>query len=95
MLGYLNRPDRTKEVIDEEGWFHTGDIGEMEEGNPEDHRQEERNVQNFRWEYVAPQVIEQLLKESPFIEHIMVIGENRPYPAAIDHPQLRIPERMV
>ena len=36
--------------------------------------------------YIAPQVIEQLLKESPFIEHIMVIGENRPYPAALIIP---------
>lgn len=36
--------------------------------------------------YIAPQVIEQLLNESPFIEHIMVVGENRPYPAALIIP---------
>lgn len=87
MLGYLNRPDRTKEVIDEEGWFHTGDIGEMEEGKflkITDRKKEMFKTSGGK--YVAPQVIEQLLKESPFIEHIMVIGENRPYPAAMIIP---------
>ena len=48
MLGYYNRPDRTNEVMDKEGWFHTGDIGVIEEGKyPEDHRQEKRNVQDL------------------------------------------------
>jgi long-chain acyl-CoA synthetase len=87
MLGYLNRPDRTKEVMDEEGWFHTGDIGEMEEGKflkITDRKKEMFKTSGGK--YIAPQVIEQLLKESPFIEHIMVIGENRPYPAAMIIP---------
>ncbi len=87
MLGYLNRPDRTSEVMDKEGWFHTGDIGMFEDGKFL--RITDRKKEMFKTsggKYIAPQVIEQLLKESPFIEHIMVIGENRPYPAAMIIP---------
>jgi long-chain acyl-CoA synthetase len=87
MLGYLNRPDQTKEVMDAEGWFHTGDIGMMEEGKflkITDRKKEMFKTSGGK--YIAPQVIEQLLKESPFIEHIMVLGENKPYPAAMIIP---------
>jgi len=87
MLGYLNRPDRTSEVMDQEGWFHTGDIGMFEEGKflkITDRKKEMFKTSGGK--YIAPQVIEQLLKESPFIEQIMVIGENRPYPAALILP---------
>jgi long-chain acyl-CoA synthetase len=87
MLGYYNRPDRTREVMDEEGWFHTGDIGEFEDGKYL--KITDRKKEMFKTsggKYIAPQVIEQRLKESPFIENIMVIGENRPYPAALIIP---------
>jgi long-chain acyl-CoA synthetase len=87
MLGYYNRPDRTSEVMDQEGWFHTGDIGVIEDGKFV--KITDRKKEMFKTsggKYIAPQVIEQLLKESPFIEHIMVIGENRPYPAAMIIP---------
>ena len=87
MLGYYNRPERTAEVMDEEGWFHTGDIGVLDEGKflkITDRKKEMFKTSGGK--YIAPQVIEQLLKESPFIEHIMVIGENRHYPAALIIP---------
>jgi long-chain acyl-CoA synthetase len=87
MMGYYNRPERTAEVIDEEGWFHTGDIGVMEEGKYL--KITDRKKEMFKTsggKYIAPQVIEQRLKESPFIEQIMVIGENRSYPAALIIP---------
>jgi long-chain acyl-CoA synthetase len=87
MLGYLNRPDRTREVMDNKGWFHTGDIGLIEDGKflkITDRKKEMFKTSGGK--YIAPQVIEQLLKESPFIEQIMVIGENRPYPAALILP---------
>lgn len=87
MLGYYNRPERTAEVMDEEGWFHTGDIGVMEEGRflkITDRKKEMFKTSGGK--YIAPQVIEQRLKESPFIEHIMVTGENRSYPAALIIP---------
>jgi len=87
MLGYYNRPERTAEVMDDEGWFHTGDIGLLEEGKYI--RITDRKKEFFKTsggKMIAPQVIEQRLKESPFIEHIMVIGENRPYTAALIIP---------
>lgn len=87
MLGYLNRPEKTAEVMDEEGWFHTGDIGVMEDGKYL--RITDRKKEIFKTstgKYIAPQVIEQKFKESPFIEHIMVIGENKPYTAALIIP---------
>jgi len=87
MMGYYNRPERTKEVMDEEGWFHTGDIGVIEDGKYL--KITDRKKEMFKTsggKYIAPQVIEQRLKESPFIEQIMVIGENRPYPAALIIP---------
>ena len=87
MLGYYNRPERTAEVMDEEGWFHTGDIGVLEDGKYI--RITDRKKEFFKTsggKMIAPQVIEQRFKESPFIEHIMVIGENRAYPAALIIP---------
>jgi long-chain acyl-CoA synthetase len=87
MIGYYNRPEKTAEVIDSEGWFHTGDIGVMEEGKYL--RITDRKKEMFKTstgKYIAPQVIETKLKESPFIEHVMVIGEDRKYTAALIVP---------
>ena len=87
MLGYLNRPEKTAEVIDADGWFHTGDIGVIEDGKFL--RITDRKKEIFKTsggKYIAPQPIEQRFKETPFIEHIMVVGENRNYAAALIIP---------
>jgi long-chain acyl-CoA synthetase len=87
MMGYYNRPERTSEAIDSEGWFHTGDLGVLEDGKYL--RITDRKKEIFKTsagKYIAPQVIEQKLRESPFIEHVMVIGENRKYTAALIVP---------
>ncbi|HTX87709.1 MAG TPA: long-chain fatty acid--CoA ligase [Bacteroidales bacterium] len=87
MLGYYNRPERTREVIDPDGWFHTGDIGQIEDG--EYLRITDRKKEIFKTssgKYISPQAIEQRFKESPFIEHIIIIGENRKYTAALIVP---------
>jgi long-chain acyl-CoA synthetase len=87
MLGYFNRPERTREVIDDEGWLHTGDIGLLEEGKYL--RITDRKKEIFKTstgKYIAPQPIEQRFRESPFIEHMLVIGENRKYAAALIVP---------
>jgi long-chain acyl-CoA synthetase len=87
MLGYLKRPDKNSEVFDEEGWFHTGDIGEMEEGKflkITDRKKEMFKTSGGK--YIAPQPIEQRIKESPFVEQVMVVGENRKYTAALIIP---------
>lgn len=87
MMGYYKRPDLTKEVIDEEGWFHTGDIGIMEDGKYL--KITDRKKEMFKTsggKYVAPQVIENKFKESMFIEQIMVIGENQKFVSALIVP---------
>ena len=78
MMGYYNRPDLTAEVIDKDGWFHTGDIGEWVEKNGLKFLKiVDRKKELFKTaggKYVAPQVIENKMKESPYIEQIMVVG---------------------
>ena len=89
MMGYFNRPERTREVIDDEGWFHTGDLGVLEDGKYL--RITDRKKEIFKTssgKYIAPQVIEQKFKESAFVEHIIVIGENRKYAAALIVPNM-------
>ena len=87
MLGYYKRPDLTAEVIDAEGWFHTGDIGVFEEGvylKITDRKKEIFKTSGGK--YIVPQHIENMLKESRFIEQVMVIGENQKFAAAIVVP---------
>lgn len=87
MLGYYNRPDLTKETIDEEGWLHTGDIGTIEDGRflkITDRKKEMFKTSGGK--YITPQQLENRLKESRFIEQAMVIGENEKFPAAFIVP---------
>jgi long-chain acyl-CoA synthetase len=87
MRGYYKEPELTREVIDEEGWLHTGDIGIMVEGKYlkiTDRKKEIFKLSSGK--YVAPQLIENKLKESSFIEQVMVIGENQKFASALISP---------
>jgi long-chain acyl-CoA synthetase len=87
MLGYYKAPELTKEVIDEDGWFHTGDIGILEDGKYlkiTDRKKEIFKLSSGK--YVAPQAVENKCKESMFIEQIMVIGENEKFASALVSP---------
>ncbi len=87
MMGYYKAPDLTAEMIDKDGWLHTGDIGVIEEGKFL--RITDRKKEMFKLsagKYIAPQVIENKLKESFFIEQAMVIGENQKFASAILSP---------
>ncbi|HNX43908.1 MAG TPA: AMP-dependent synthetase/ligase [Bacteroidales bacterium] len=87
MAGYFNRPDRTREVIDKDGWFSTGDIGRFIDGQYLQITDRKKEIfKTSGGKYVAPQVLENRFKDSPFIEQIMVVGENRKHPAAIIVP---------
>lgn len=84
MMGYYNRPDLTAEVIDKDGWFHTGDIGELQDGKflkITDRKKELFKTSGGK--YVAPQAIENKMKECRFIEQMMVVGDSRKYVAAL------------
>lgn len=90
MLGYYNRPDLTAEVIDENGWFHTGDIGVWVKYHGKDFLKiTDRKKELFKTsggKYVAPQVIENKMKESRYIEQIMVVGNDQKFVAALIVP---------
>lgn len=87
MIGYYKDPLLTREAIDEEGWFHTGDVGILAEGKfltITDRKKEIFKMSNGK--YVAPQAIENKLKESFFIEQCMVVGENEKFVSALISP---------
>lgn len=87
MMGYYKQPELTKEVITEDGWFHTGDIGELVDGKflkITDRKKEMFKLSSGK--YIAPQVIENKLKESFFIEQAMVVGENEKFASALISP---------
>lgn len=87
MMGYYKAPDLTADMIDKDGWLHTGDIGVIEDGKFL--KITDRKKEIFKLsagKYIAPQVIENKLKESFFIEQVMVIGENEKFASAIISP---------
>ncbi len=87
MLGYYKRPDLTAEVIDSDGWFHTGDIGIFEDQvylKITDRKKEIFKTSGGK--YIVPQHIENKLKESRFIEQVMVVGEGKNFAAALVVP---------
>jgi long-chain acyl-CoA synthetase len=87
MQGYFLNPELTDEVIDADGWLRTGDIGCMvEERFLKITDRKKEMFKTSGGKYIAPQVIENHFKESSFIEHIMVVGENRRFPAALIIP---------
>jgi long-chain acyl-CoA synthetase len=84
MLGYYNRPDATAEAIDSDGWFHTGDIGIFEENRFLKITDRKKEIfKTSGGKYIAPVIIENRIKESPFIEQALVIGENQKFASAL------------
>lgn len=86
MKGYYNREDLTAESIDQEGWFHTGDIGELIDGYLKITDRKKEIFKTAGGKYVAPQMLENKIKETPLIEQVMVLGENRKFPSALIVP---------
>jgi long-chain acyl-CoA synthetase len=87
MLGYYNRPDATAEAIDSEGWFHTGDIGMFIDNRFLKITDRKKEIfKTSGGKYIAPMIIENKLKESPFIEQVMVVGENQKFASALIVP---------
>jgi len=87
MQGYYKLPEATKEAIDNDGWFHTGDIGTFVENKYLKITDRKKEVfKTSGGKYIAPQPMENKFKESPFIEQIMVIGENEKFPGALITP---------
>ncbi len=86
MLGYYNLPEKTAEVI-KDGWFHTGDIGEFQEGKYLKITDRKKEIfKTSGGKYIVPQAMENKFKESRFIEQIIVIGEAQKFPSALIVP---------
>ena len=82
MMGYYNEPDLTASVL-KDGYFHTGDIGELDkDGFLKITDRKKEMFKTSGGKYVAPQVLENAMKESLFIEQIMVVGDGEKMPAA-------------
>lgn len=87
MMGYYNKPEATAEVLADDGWFHTGDIGEFVEGDFLKITDRKKEIfKTSGGKYIAPQLMETRFKESHFVEQVMVIGEGEKHPAAIIQP---------
>lgn len=88
MMGYYKRPDLTAEAI-VDGWLHTGDIGVFEDGKflkITDRKKELFKTSGGK--YVAPQPIENKMKESPFVEQMMVVGAEQKFVGALIVPSM-------
>lgn len=87
MLGYYKNPEATREIIDEDGFLHTGDIGRLVDGKYLQITDRKKEIFKLSLgKYVAPQVIENMLKESEWIQNCFVFGENQKFASAIIVP---------
>jgi len=86
MMGYYKDPEKTAEVI-QNGYFHTGDIGEFDaDGFLKITDRKKEMFKTSGGKYIAPQLIENAMKQSRFIEQIMVIGDGEKMPGAFIQP---------
>jgi long-chain acyl-CoA synthetase len=82
--GYLNDPERTSEALDEEGWLHTGDIGEFDsDGYLKIVDRKKELIITAGGKNVSPANVEAVLKTVPLVGQAMAVGDNRPYLVAV------------
>ncbi len=87
MKGYYNKPEETAQAIDNDGWFHTGDCGELAPTGEIILTERLKDLyKTSNGKYIAPQVLETLLGQDKYIEQVAVIGDGRKYVSALIVP---------
>jgi len=87
MRGYYNKPEETAKAIDDDGWFHTGDCGELtEKGHLVMTERLKDLYKTSNGKYIAPQVLETLLAQDKYMAQVAVIGDGKKYVSALIVP---------
>ncbi len=87
MLGYYNKPEATRDVFSEDGWFKTGDIGQFDdEGFLKITDRKKELFKTSGGKYIAPSPIEQLIKGSRFVSQVVLVGNDRKFASALIVP---------
>jgi long-chain acyl-CoA synthetase len=88
MKGYYKSPEQTAEAIDNEGWFHTGDLGQIEpEGQLRITGRKKEMFKTAFGKYIVPTLVENKFSEHPLIDNILVVGESKQFAAALIVPE--------
>lgn len=90
MKGYYKSPELTREVIDDDGWLHTGDIGQIIDGKFLKITGRKKSLfKTSMGKYIIPEMMENRLRESKFIEQCMIVGENQKFVGALISPDFQ------